>query len=191
MVENGFWTDPAFTAPDWAHAFETTSGKFEFFASALKTSQSKDIDALPHFQPVAIEGDEAAYPLVLVPYDSMRLESGEVGNPPFVTKTVADTVLKRKDVYVEINPVTAKEHHLAEGKYATLTTPKSKAKVKVHLFDGIMPGLVALPRGLGYTRDDKFLSGKGVNINELIGPIKDAVSGLDAAWGIRAKLTKA
>jgi len=191
MVANGFWADPAFTAPDWDHAFETASGKFEFFASALKTGRSKDIDALPHFRPVAIEGDEAAYPLILVPYDSMRLASGDIGNPPFVIKTVADTVLKCKDVFVEINPVTAKENRLAEGKYAILTTPKGKAKVKVHLFDGIMPGLVAIPRGLGHIGDDKYLSGKGVNFNELIGPVKDPVSGLDAAWGIRAKLTKA
>jgi anaerobic selenocysteine-containing dehydrogenase len=191
MVENGFWTDPAFRAPDWDQAFETASGKFEFFVSALKTSQSKDMDALPHFRSVAIEGDEAAYPLILVPYDSIRLASGEIGNPPFVTKTVADTVLKRKDVFVQINPVTARQNRLAEGKYAILTTPKGEAKVKVHLFDGIMPDLVALPRGLGHTNNDKYLSGKGVNFNELIGPVKDPVSGLDAAWGIRAKLTKA
>ena len=36
---------------------------------------------------------------------------------------------------------------------------------------------------------DKFLAGKGVNFNELIGPVEDSVSGLDAAWGIRVKLS--
>ena len=33
-------------------------------------------------------------------------------------------------------------------------------------------------------------AGKGVNINELIGPAEDPLSGHDAAWGIRAKLAK-
>ena len=72
-----------------------------------------------------------------------------------------------------------------------LSTPVGNARVKVHLFDGIMPGIVALPRGLGHTAFDDYLAGKGINFNELIGPVEDSVSGLDAAWGIRVKLAKA
>jgi menaquinone reductase, molybdopterin-binding-like subunit len=34
------------------------------------------------------------------------------------------------------------------------------------------------------------MAGKGVNINHLIGSVQDPASGLDAVWGIRAKLTK-
>jgi hypothetical protein len=61
----------------------------------------------------------------------------------------------------------------------------------VHLYDGIMPGLVAMARGLGHTAYDKYLADKGTNVNRLIGPTADPVSGLNAAWGIRAKLTRA
>ncbi len=121
----------------------------------------------------------------------MRLANGFIGDPPFVIKTVEDTVLKGKDVLVEVNPKTARTYGLSEGKDAVLSTPKGSAKVKVHLFDGIRPGLVALPRGLGHTAYDDYLADKGVNINDLIGPTPDPISGLDAAWGIRAKLSKA
>ena len=48
-----------------------------------------------------------------------------------------------------------------------------------------------MPRGLGHTAYDEYLTNKGVNVNELMGPMEDPVSGLDAAWGIRAKLIKA
>ena len=126
--------------------------------------------------------------MLLVPYDSMRLAHGYIGSPPFVVKTVEDTVLKCNDSFVEVNPKTAREHRLKDGKYATLTTPKGKAKVKVHLSEGIMPGLLAMPRGLGHTAYDKFLAGKGVNFNDLVGSVEDPHSGMDAAWGIRAKL---
>jgi hypothetical protein len=51
-----------------------------------------------------------------------------------------------------------------------------------------MPGVVAMPRGLGHTAYDEFLAGKGVNVNQLVGSVDDPASGLDAAWGIRAKL---
>jgi len=80
---------------------------------------------------------------------------------------------------------------LADRKYATLTTARGSAKVKIYFFDGIMPGVIAIPRGLGHTAYDKFLAGKGVNYNALRQPLEDAATGLDAAWGVRAKLTKA
>lgn len=184
LVEEGFWTagqDVAY--PYLKNAFNTSSEKFEFAACGN--------GLLPDFTPVKIEGDEKTYPLILIPFDSMRLAGGFIGNPPFVIKTVADTVLKGKDCLVEINPETAKNYGLTEGKDAVLTTPKASVRVKVHLFDGIMPGLVALPRGLGHTGYDKYLAGKGVNVNELIGPVKDPCSGHDSAWGIRARLAGA
>ncbi len=51
-----------------------------------------------------------------------------------------------------------------------------------------MLGMIAMPRGLGHTACDTYLAGKGVNVNQLIGPVEDPASGLDAAWGIGAKL---
>ena len=121
----------------------------------------------------------------------MRLVNRFIGDPPFVIKTVEDTVLKGKDIFIEINPKTAKQLGLSEGKYARLTTPKGNAKVRVHLFEGIKEGIIALPRGLGHTAYDNYIADKGVNYNELIGAVYDPASGLDAAWGIRAKLGKA
>lgn len=181
LQENGF-VDAGFRPADWHTAFETGSGRFEFVtADGLK----------PDYQPVAIQGEENRYPLVLVPYDSLRLSAGYIGDTPFMIKTVSDTVLKGNDLLVEINPQTAKSLGLAEGDRAVLQTPKGKADVRVHLFDGIRPDLVAMPRGLGHSAYDKYLADKGVNFNDLMGSVSDPVSGLDAAWGIRAKLSNA
>ena len=183
LVEEGYWTNADFEAPQWPEAFETASGKFEFV--------NKEISSLARYSPVKPEGDEAAYPLILIPFDTMRLWNGYIGNPQFVIKSVPDTVLKKNDVLVEVNPATAKSIGLRDGAYAVLSTPKGKARVKVHFYEGVMPGLVALPRGLGHSAYENNLAGKGVNFNELIGPVDDAATGHDAAWGIRAKLAKA
>jgi anaerobic selenocysteine-containing dehydrogenase len=183
LNEEGYWADAEFQPAAWGDAFETASGKFEFV--------NESMDLTPGFTASPAEGDEAAYPLILIPYDSMRLANGFISNPPFVIKTVEDTVVLGKSVLVEVNPETAKRFGLSEGKAAKLTTPKGEAEVKVHLYDGIMPGVIALPRGLGHSTNDKYMAGKGVNYNELIGPVEDQASGLDAAWGIRAKLVKA
>ncbi|MDI6686729.1 MAG: molybdopterin-dependent oxidoreductase [Desulfobacterales bacterium] len=176
LINDVFWTDSNFKPAVWGGSFNTPSRKFKF------VNKSKA-------EPIKIEGDKQTYPLILMPYNSMRLASGFIGDPPFVIKTVEDTVLKGKEILVEVNPKSARGFR--EGDQAILSTPKGSVKVRVHHFNGIMPGLVALPRGLGHTAYDEYLADKGVNFNELIGPVEDPVSGLNAAWGIRAKLTRA
>ena len=169
-------------SPTLESSFDTVSGKFEFI--------NPDTGSMPQFKPVSIEGDERLYPLVLIPYDTIRLANGYIGDPPFAIKTVEDTVLKGEHVFVEINPKTARSAGLNEGQRVLLSTPKGKAEVKIHFFEGIMPGIIALPRGLGHTAYDDYLAGKGINFNTLIGTVEDPDSGMDAAWGIRAKLSK-
>ncbi|MGB5751221.1 MAG: menaquinone reductase molybdopterin-binding-like subunit QrcB [Desulfobacterales bacterium] len=183
LVEDGYWVDSEFTETAQARQFETDSSKYEF--------SNSDINALPVYHPVRVPGDESFYPLLLVPYDTMRLASGYISSPPFLVKSLEDTILTGNDVLVEVNPATAKKLGLADQKYATLTTPLGSAKVRIYYFDGIMPGVIAIPRGLGHTAYDKFLAGKGVNYNALSETVEDAATGLDAAWGVRAKLTKA
>lgn len=167
-------------------AIGTASKKFEFFSKAYKHDASKDI-----LSQSKIQGDEKAFPLVLIPFDSLRIANGSIGTPPFLMKTVPNTILLGQDCLVEVNPKTAKSIGLKEESFADLTTPVGKVRVRVHLFEGIVPGVIAMPRGLGHTGDYKYLAGKGVNFNTVISPIEDPVSGLDASWGIRAKLTKA
>jgi len=167
----------------WEGASAGGAANFSFTAHGGKV--------MPDYREVAPEGDSGKYPLELIPYDTMRLAPRRVGSMPYMVKAVEDTVLKKDDVLVEINPATAKAYKLKEGQQALLTTPFATAKVRVHLSHGIRPELVALPRGLGHTAFDEFLKHKGVNINDLMGPTADPLTGLDAAWGIRAKLTRA
>ena len=172
-------------APGWngAGAFETDSAKFEFSNRVLET--------MSEYVPVPAPGDESFYQLVLIPYDTLRLSSGYVGSPPFLVKALEDTILKGNDVLVEVNPATAEKLGLSNGQYATLSTPVGEAKVKVHHFEGIMPGVIAMPRGLGHMGDNRYLAGKGINFNSLYAAVEDPATGLDAGWGIRAKLSRA
>jgi len=160
----------------WSDAFATASGRFEFGGD---------------YRPADPEGDPGGFPLVLLAYDAMRLAGGAVANTPFMTKTVGDHVIKGKDGFVEVNPKDAGGLGLGEGSRAELSTPRGRARVRVHLTQRVRPGTVAMPRGLGHTAYDRYLAGKGVNVNTLMGPVEDPASGLDAAWGIRAKLAKA
>ncbi len=141
-------------------------------------------------EPIRLQGDKEKYPLTLVPKTSMRLNSGAVGSPPFMVKVVEDTVLRKNQGAVDLHPQTAVELNLAEGEPVQLTTPEGQAEVSVHLDEGTMPGLVVMAEGLGHSAFDKYLAGKGVNVNRLLGQVKDPLTGQNVAWGIRAKLRK-
>jgi len=162
--------------------FSTSSRKLEF------TSNSKQKFA---FEPIAIDGDLKKFPLLLVPCDSIRLVADGSPTPPFMVKSLEDTVLKGNDVLVEINSKTASTIGLKQNDVASLSTPHGSARVRVNVHDGIMPDVVAIPRGLGHTAYDDYLSGKGVNYMSLIKPVEDSVTGQDVAWGIRARISKA
>jgi len=129
------------------------------------------------------------YALTLIPIDNMRLINTGTASSPFAVKTVSDTVIKGKDIVVEINPLTA--IGLKDKGFATLTTPLGKARVKININEGMMPGVIGMVRGLGHTFDNKYVSNIGVNINDLIGQVIEPGSGLDAAFGIKAKLVAA
>ena len=161
--------------------FSTQTRKFEFAGKGKAFA----------FQLTVIEGDAKRFPLVLIPIDSIRLAADGSPSSPFMIKALEDTVLKGKDVLVEINTATAKSLGLKHNDVASLTTPRASATVRVNVHDGIMPGVIAIPRGLGHSAYDDYLAGKGINYMSLIGPVEDTVSGQDAAWGIRAKLSKA
>ncbi|MBU2452147.1 MAG: molybdopterin-dependent oxidoreductase, partial [Proteobacteria bacterium] len=135
---------------------------------------------------VQAQGD---YELTLMAIDNMRLVTGATAVSPFAIKTVSDTVLSGTDSVVDINPLTAKG--LKDKSFVTLTTPMGSARVMVNLNEGIMPGVIGMVEGLGHTFDNKYVSNKGVNVNDLIGPVIESGSGLDAAFGIKAKISKA
>jgi anaerobic selenocysteine-containing dehydrogenase len=179
LKEEGYWVESKFVPA----AFETKSKKFEF--------SNADIAQLPAYAALKAPGDDKAFPLTLIPYDTLRLSSGTAGSPPFLVKSLEETILQKNDGCVEINPADAQKLGLADGVDAVLSTPKGSARVKVILSEGIMPGLVAMVRGLGHTAYDRFLAGKGININSLMGSVEDPGTGFEAAWGIRAQLTKA
>ena len=132
--------------------------------------------------------------LILVPVNNIRLINNSFESSPFAIKTVSDKVLKDNDTFVEINPLTAYKIGLSQGDYAMLKTLNGSFKVKVTLFEGIMPGIIGMAQGLGHIGENKYknkyVHGKGLNINELMSPVQDTISGMDAAWGIRANIVK-
>lgn len=191
LEKQGYWVDPAFRPPIGTRAFNTPSGKYEFYPQERNNPSGNDSDALPGYRQIDLPGNPDEMPLKLFPYSSIRIAGGSVANPPFMTKTVDADVIKDQDVFVELNPETAKKYGFSEGDAAVLKTPAGRAKVRVHLFEGLMPGLVAMPTGLGRSGFSAYIAGKGANVNALLADIPEPGSGLNTAMTSRAALVKA
>jgi anaerobic selenocysteine-containing dehydrogenase len=169
LDSNGFWTDEAWQPEPW-------NGTVIF------------PDPLPAMAGLA--GDPGTYPLILMPKDSLRLSAGHTGDTPFTMKTVPDTDLSGTLPVVEINPRTGSEQGLRDGRTAMLRTPHGQMTALVRFFPGIMPGLIAMPSGLGHSGFSRYVKDKGGSFNALVGFVEDPLSGQDAVWGIRARLSR-
>ena len=146
-------------------------------------------DFMTNFKSASIDGGEEEYPLTLIPADTIRLSSTFMANTPFVTKTVSDKILKGSYSLIQINSETAKKYSLKNGKVVSLTTPFAKdIKVMVNISEAVVPNTIVLYKGLGHKGYDDYIKDKGVNYNELISYLEDKDTGLDVAYGIRAKI---
>ncbi len=212
LKTSGMWYKPLHRFKGWEKLFKTPTEKFEFFSTQIQlavdelTKASKSTEEalnqlgigargdeafLPHQEKVLLPGSDPKYPLIMVPYEMINLSDSWVPSPPFLSKTWFDNQLRKKDMFVEINPETARRYGLREGDEIIIETPLAKATAKVTLFEGAMPGYIFVPRGFGHFAYDEFLKGKGINVNHLMNPQRDALSGLASWWTTPARIKMA
>jgi anaerobic selenocysteine-containing dehydrogenase len=203
----GLWYRPGHQFGPARELFDTPTGKFEFVSTQIEQALSraargksseealkslgigaKAAEALmPHYEGAAESED---YPLRMVPYELVNLASGWLPNPPHLNKTLFDNQLRKDESFAEINPATAGEFGLREGDRAILESPRGKARVRVTLFEGAMPGIIYLPLGLGHEAYDEFSQGKGINPMQIVLARKDPLGGHSIWWDTPVKLTK-
>ncbi len=177
LKSDGYIMDKAYKPAAWSSAFGGTFSKFAFSGKKLAAPK--------------LAGESKKFPLTLLPKESMAIGTGYIPATPFAVKTIPDTELLKNNTVVEINPETAKQYGLRDGSTAQLETPFGKAEVTISTFDGIMPGVIAIPKGLGHTEYNVYLKNKGLNFNTIAGVVEDPASGLNVCGGVRAKLVKA
>ncbi len=188
LVAGACWYD----APmDPLQALSTPSGRIELACRTLPLGQAADPLYLPHFNPLTPSGSKADFPLLLIRYPMMLLSDGMMPTPPFMYKMIPDDLLLGSDVLVEVHPQTARSLGLKQGARALLQTPQGKAGVKVRVTAAARPGCVFMAQGLGHRAYDRYVRGKGVNVNDLMEVQMDPLSGLCTVWATRAQLRKA
>jgi anaerobic selenocysteine-containing dehydrogenase len=172
----------------------TPSKRYEFACQELLKKGIPVAEAglyLPSYRPLLPSGDEKQYPLLLIAYQILSLADQYLANPPFLTKTLPDDVLKNDDMFVEVHPETAKGLGCKEADRVVLKTPQGEIPLRVHLAQAARPGVLFIPQGLGHTAYDKYIQNKGQNANSVLEVQIDPITGLGTVWATRAQLRRA
>jgi anaerobic selenocysteine-containing dehydrogenase len=219
LVKTGCWYNPSRKIGMAKTAYGTPSGRLELYSQTIKkglTELSKkeenkaetsslvlsavgDARYMAHYEASDEERNLDAHPLfhgngftqlLMMPCQFMYVSSGPIASAPFMTKIFPDTLLRGKDLFVYLNPRTAAEMKLTEGDRVLVRAARGKLKARIHLFEGVRPGILAVPEGFGHTGFDPFMQGKGSNLRDVVDVQSDALSGLPLWWGTRVNVLK-
>ncbi|MEE8398147.1 MAG: molybdopterin dinucleotide binding domain-containing protein, partial [Desulfobacterales bacterium] len=208
LIQQGAWVDTIRKEVFLGEAFDTPSGKFEFYMQGLKQEFEKyapeeallerlnikargDEVYLPHHEPARFAGDEFEYMYHLIPFDINIVGDGTPTNSPLLMEMVGFRHYVRWDSWAEINPETARLVGVSDGDWIWLESPVGKVKVRARIYSGAHPDMVNVPMGLGHTALGRYTKDRGINPNTLLVKDADMLSGVPATSGTRVKIYKA
>ena len=220
FVEKGVWNSTPYQYQKRWGKFKTQTHKFEFYSETLKTSLKKhakhhhvsvdevmqaceyeargELAFVPHYENPYRVGDEKEYPLLFVDQKSRLNKEGRSGNAPwfYELKDVDPGDVVNEDV-AKINPIDAKQLGLVEGDEIKISSPTGSLLCKAHLWEGVRPGCVVKPFGMGHWAYGRYASeefgktARGGSNNDIIPARYDRLSGASAFYGhIRIRIEK-
>jgi anaerobic dimethyl sulfoxide reductase subunit A len=132
-----FRADPA------AHPLPTPSGRIEI---ASEAATRRGLPAIPAYLAPEPGDEDRGYPLhLLTPHHKLRANSGHAGNPWL-------TAIDEQALW--LNATDAVARGIADGEQVEVYNGRGRARVRAHVTQRIMPGVVCLPQGAWLELDD-------------------------------------
>ena len=208
-----FWADPPYRFGEWSRVFGTPSGRYEFYAQALKADLAQaaggeeQIDALlakmgvqargdeaflPHYEPPQAVGDPAEYPFYLNTYKMMTHAEGRGANQPHLQEILGTFLNQHWDSWIEINPSTARRLGIENEEQVWVESPAGE-RLKMHAiyYEGARPDVVNIPFELGHEAYGRYARGRGANPNRLVVNYTNPLTGTLNPFATRVKVYKA
>jgi len=160
---------------------ETAGGRFSFSVDKIKA----DIEAYEKKL-----GQNAEYPVTLVPYEAPLVGDGDGLAFPYVLKSIDPSVMNVGKFYVLMNKETGKKHGFSEGSSIKISSARGKlGKAYVHITDVVAPETVAIPLGFGHESYTKYGNEKGLNPKKIMTADVDPLTGAADWWSTRVKIS--
>lgn len=197
----GAWWDPTGLPVSRRALFRTTSGKFEFYSTALRQRVEEaekqsgaraafagppngrdrgDLLYLP-VAPLPARGEGGAFPLRLNTYRLITRPIGGGRNQPWLLEQPAVHVRATWERWCEVHPHTAAKVGIKDGDWIWVESAKGRIRLRARLFAGTLPDVVNVP----------LFGGEGPNQNDLIANETDAFRGFGLLNTTRVKVYRA
>lgn len=163
--EAGGWWDPFYDHGDWSRVLRTKSGRFELCAGALK-------------QIAEAGGKEERAQLSLQLFEPLAVAGGTGAELPFLRSLLDPTYRGGWETWGEVHPETARQLSIREGAMLRVSSPHASIAVRARVTERVVPGVIAVPVGLGREGGGRWAAGIGANPLRLIGGTREAVSSL-------------
>ncbi|KAB1440287.1 menaquinone reductase molybdopterin-binding-like subunit QrcB [Pseudodesulfovibrio senegalensis] len=128
--------------------------------------------------------------VVLAPYSQLIVGSQKVATTPNAPCVISNSVLMDKTIVAMMCGVTAKKLGVADGSKIKLSGGNGEAAALVKINEGVLPGAVAVPLGLGHTVGDEFSKGVGDNVYKILTVRSEAATGATVWTGSTVNVAK-
>ena len=186
LLARGGLVWPAEAAP-WP-AFRTPSGRFEFLpkqiAELLRTQEASS--------PVGRAGAAAEeYPLRMYLYTPLAFLNGSGAHLPHLQQIAGSHLHEAWETWAEIHPATARQYGIQDGKRTWIVSPYGRIQVRARSYEGVTPGVVGVPIGLGHTALGRWAKGIGSNPLKLLASEPETRTQRTVWQGTRVKVWQA
>jgi anaerobic selenocysteine-containing dehydrogenase len=201
LVEQGGWWDPITEALPPQQWLRTETGKIPLAthrsAGGRRSGDrstaglTDNTGLLPLFESPRYSGDENKFPYHLLTFGALSNRNGSGSYSPLLQEMFGYYRRLYWDSWVELNPHTARHHHIDEGEWVTITSDIGSITTRAMFNEAMEPSAVAIPFGMGHTSGGRYAEGVGVNPYEILAEVTDPHWGKPARAATRVKIEKA
>lgn len=130
--------------------------------------------------------------LVLAPAARLGFWDGRHANLPWLQEAPDQISKVVWDSWAELHPSTAKKLDVKEGDMVKIASAQGEINVKVYVYKGVHPDVIAVPLGQGHDAGfSRYAKERGVNALAILDPKVDKMTGELAIYSTNVKVTKA
>lgn len=178
VQESGGWWDPFYDHWHWTRVLETESKRFEFCPSELALLAQKRRSHAQVYVDDSLPSATVDGTLALQLFEPLPVSGGIGAELPALQEILDPGLEVRWETWVEIHPMTA--HALGIVDRASVQVASSRASItaRTRVTERVVPGVAAMPVGLGKRAGGRWAAGIGSNPLRLLAPAREPLSGL-------------
>jgi hypothetical protein len=128
--------------------------------------------------------------VALAPYTMLNVGTANQATKPNAPCTISNSQLVGDFLVVMMASATAKKLGVEVGSKVKLSGGSGECSALVQIYEGVLPGVVAAPLGLGHTVGDEFSKGKGDNVYKILTVSSEAATGTSTWAGSTVNIAK-